>query len=358
MCSFEDLLRILGVGLPTLTDEQLRDALADNLAYAYHSVPNRPSVSGARPIPLDSLRNEDFVSVIEKDMRYGTLITERVEAVSLKEWILRHADEYRVMDFQVVLFQITYALWTMELRKLLHWDLHVGNILVQKTRARRVSYLIENTNVSFDALYTAYIFDFDQAFVETLGPNMWHRANEAYFVPNLDLARFLCELFDTLDRCTHANKEHFITLVEDTFGVQRARFKISDCYVAKPSLLPGHIGSDYLLKLSKRMVISTGRSDQYACSVDMFRPDGGLRTVDEVRFLREARAGNNQEPIENVQQSLDDVRKLVAGMQGDVKALRREGSKKPPTSLVTTASAIASALSVVMQGYQFIKSNK
>ena len=72
-----------------------------------------------------------------------------------------------------ILFQIVYSLAVMDKYRLVHHDLHIGNILIRKYKNlfKRV-YEINGKKYLIQTRYQPYIFDWDLAYSEELGDNM------------------------------------------------------------------------------------------------------------------------------------------------------------------------------------------
>jgi len=121
------------------------------------------------------------------------------ELVNSKRYILTNE------DCDSILFQILYALLQMQYLRVMHNDLHFLNMLVQE--------LPETVSDTYDVLgktyrvpvkYRVYIFDWDMAYSEELGPN---KKLDEYMCPDLgicnkftpkrDLYTILCSIITT-----------------------------------------------------------------------------------------------------------------------------------------------------------------
>uniref|UniRef100_A0A6C0KTP9 Protein kinase domain-containing protein n=1 Tax=viral metagenome TaxID=1070528 RepID=A0A6C0KTP9_9ZZZZ len=75
-------------------------------------------------------------------------------------------------DFKPILFQIIYSLSVMDHFGIVHNDLHFKNIFVQDLGEPYIlKFNLENFSLQIKTKYIIKIFDWDRAYVESLGPN-------------------------------------------------------------------------------------------------------------------------------------------------------------------------------------------
>lgn len=99
-----------------------------------------------------------------------------------------------------ILFQCLHALFLLDKFKIMHYDLHMNNILVQKLDDPIcLSYNIFGNQISFKTKYVPKFFDWDRGYVEVLGDNPV--INEFIslqirqkFIPKRDFYQFVCSL--------------------------------------------------------------------------------------------------------------------------------------------------------------------
>lgn len=71
-----------------------------------------------------------------------------------------------------ILFQVAAACYVMSLSKMMHQDLHLGNVLIEiLNQPRTVTYIYNTKIYTFSTRYIVHVFDFDRAVVARLGKN-------------------------------------------------------------------------------------------------------------------------------------------------------------------------------------------
>jgi hypothetical protein len=197
MCSFDDLSSVLGT-----EDINTLDSMRRNLAYMRDQKSGRPGVL--------TVGNEDNVRYItgreEHSWDYNFLISSAVPAgtKTFEEFI---AADTRSFEIPKVVFQILAGCYAMSMCKMTHNDLHEGNtFIVSKDTEEEVTYIYGGVFYSFKTKYKALIFDFDRAYVRSIGDNpiledeylctAASQCNRA--VGNADMVKVLCYLYKTI----------------------------------------------------------------------------------------------------------------------------------------------------------------
>jgi hypothetical protein len=395
MCNFDDLLRVVKAGIsPELIPEHeapdllngvlpeapddLRDQLVENLAWLVEkpkakssaslkqsgTVRRRPALTNfavGRPDPPALVRDEDAVKNIEQNLRYGCLLTERlVDVVSLSDWLVKDT-KFKFEDFLAVVFQLIVTLWVMDLRKMVHYDLHTGNVLIEKIRPKRYGYVLNGKEYKVNTIYLVRVFDFDRSYVVNLGCNKWHVESECQFVPNLDLARLLCDMFGDLKISQHPQAPKLMRTLEEIFGVQQQTITPNVCAVVNADMVqkkvpnasgvPQDLLTDCLPRLVKRMEPANGQADTYIIDERMFRPNGALRSEEEYNLLSERKQGEMASHNEDWEQLTDNVYQLQASVRqlsqnmerSHAEALRLGESAKTWSTAGTATSSLAAA---------------
>jgi hypothetical protein len=387
MCSFEDLHRILRAGVDPQTipadapADYLQVLLIENIAFmtvkpiaasrkkssaaaaeaaANPEANRRPAITnfGVRPDPPSFVRDPDATENIEQTLRYGCLVTERLDVISLSDWLAKDT-KFRYEDFLGVVFQLIVVLWVMELRKMVHYDLHTGNVLIENVRPRRLGYVLNGVEYKVNTTYFVRVFDYDRSYVVSMGCNRWHTETECQFVPNLDLARLLCDMFTDLKLSTHQHATRFIRTLEDVFGVMQGSITPNVCSVVKAgavekkvpnaSGVPQDLLRDCLPRLHKRMEQPVGQAELYVIDQQMFRPNGELRSEEEYGLMLERKQvdnpTNNEEwaqfsnQLYQIQTSIKQVGREVDKVNSEVIKTRERDSVL--TAVGTTASMVA-----------------
>jgi hypothetical protein len=322
----------------------------------------RPAISNfefeTRPEPPSIVRDIDAVDKIEHTLRYGCLLTERGPVESLSDWLAKDR-KFRYEDFLAVLFQLIVTLWVLELRRMVHYDLHTGNVLIEHIRPRRLGYVLNGEEYKVNTTWLVRIFDFDRSYAVSLGCNKWHVESECQFVPNLDLARLLCDMFKDLKVSTHPQKTRMIRTLEDVFGVNQGTITPNVCSVVtaqgmektvpNASGVPQDLLRDCLPRLWKRMEPAKGQAEEFVVDHRMFRPNGELRGEVEYALIVERKQIEQPARNEDLSDLEDRVTRLrqsveMLGRQveeGNVEASRARNKAMTLGVLGTAASAIA-----------------
>lgn len=115
---------------------------------------------------------------------------------------LLNENQWTPEDCDSIMFQVLYALAVLEKHKLLHNDLHTGNIRLERlSNPVNLCFDANGTTYQFNTKYIIYIYDWDLAYCKELGNNpklsppmrdLHMRANT--FIPRNDLRLFLFSL--------------------------------------------------------------------------------------------------------------------------------------------------------------------
>jgi hypothetical protein len=103
-------------------------------------------------------------------------------------------------DIILILFQLIYSIHVMGKFRLMHNDMHIANILVVEYPVeRKMSFTVANRTFLIRTKYIPYIFDWDNAYVEKLGPNPNIYNDSKYGVSNKfsdksDLFMLFCKM--------------------------------------------------------------------------------------------------------------------------------------------------------------------
>lgn len=157
-CTFDDLLDMFpGQGVQrTLNSQNIARLVTDTL-----------TVHHEKKVADKPMQNIDFI----KQSQFCVLMSEVMKGESLYSWCLRNkvfTDKAPLkQDLWMLLFQVAYACYTLELAGVSHNDLHSGNVFVT-THAAPVSYYICTSLTSpvyyrFQTVLQAKVYDFDHA---------------------------------------------------------------------------------------------------------------------------------------------------------------------------------------------------
>lgn len=185
-----------------MNDENAIKVVVRNLNYMLKHAENRPSIND---IGIDYL--EGTVGV-KKHWSFNVIINEAVteNTIDLRTWIYRtiranngkhHTNIWKVM------FQVAAACYAMSLSRMVHNDLHAGNIWVEELpEEHEVIYIYNNIMYKFNTKYKALLYDFDRSYAERLGFNitMWQELCDKYnqcnsVVNNKDIVKIFGYLY-------------------------------------------------------------------------------------------------------------------------------------------------------------------
>lgn len=106
-------------------------------------------------------------------------------------------DRMTSADQSKVLFQIIYALALLNIFKIVHNDLHTGNVLVMILDAPvKLKFIVKEISYLIETKYIPYLYDWDLSYSEQLGENeKLHSLQEFNITNTLDSYRDLYTLF-------------------------------------------------------------------------------------------------------------------------------------------------------------------
>ena len=285
--------------------------LKRSMYYQKHGLPFRPSITDPTMTPSQRtfFKSLDF----PKRVRMGYTATEAIDGtttITLQDFVrglltVAPSSVERYSQTLVhILFQLSVTSYAMNLSKMTHNDLHIGNVWVRNDPEGVCTYSIDNDVYSFKSGVFCMVYDFDRSYVKRLGKNPLLEQNPALCREasscnavnmGLDLLKVHCYLRKMLtntpfERVVDSslgmllkNKEDVVQIVDylDTPG----------CFLNKKttgrvSSMPVHLyglverAPDYTNKLS-RMISGVTRvpspsGNVYICSKTMFDADGVL----------------------------------------------------------------------------------
>lgn len=168
-CTYQDLTKTLQKGLPgRLSMRDVKNRFNRSLWYMVEHERRRPAISTVPPV---NGRGDVRQYPRPKDYRFTVLTTEFDNVVDYDDWITEanptQADRY------VVCLQLFIALYTMQYCKLMHNDLHSGNLFIQTLDSdQQFQYVVDGVRVAFRTHLKVMIYDFDDATCPWLGENL------------------------------------------------------------------------------------------------------------------------------------------------------------------------------------------
>jgi len=130
---------------------------------------------------------------------------------------------HNLIDFKSLIFQVAYTCHELSRYKIMHNDLHTGNIFVIKQNDdKSFIYNFRDMNLKVSGKYKALIYDFDRSYCNKLGVNRCLEINFCeynYYLDSLDFVKFVWSIFSTL-RNTHQKnniKKLFMCIVKPQY---------------------------------------------------------------------------------------------------------------------------------------------
>lgn len=215
----------------------------------------------------------------------NVLMTERMKnSMNFHDFIMRQSE----FSVATVLFQILYALTVMEKFRIMHNDLHFGNILIVEKEENVPMYFdIDGEKFSFETRFIPYIFDWDYGYVEPLGDNP--RITKTLcgesgicnrYSPRYDLYILLCTLFYSIKKrgFNHLNnylKQTYYTNLFQYIEHSKEKFHpVSDTFLKKIKEFHTDYGKSY--KMSGLQLKSL--------DPNFFKTTGLPETITSLRF--------------------------------------------------------------------------
>jgi hypothetical protein len=146
-----------------------------------------------------------FYGKVDVESRVSLLATEKVKnGRSLYDVLEDESQQPTEEEWVAIYFQLVHAIYTMGKIKLVHNDLHYGNIFVQILPTSTVlRYTVRGVQFEIATRYIVYLYDWDFAYCESLGRNRYLEEDALCYIanacnefnPKIDLYRIVCETF-------------------------------------------------------------------------------------------------------------------------------------------------------------------
>lgn len=190
-CNYKDLVNILIGKIGNLNKNNIIKNLNNNLYY----IRNKKNFKHA----IDSKKYNSFKKTPECE-KYNIFLTEdkSKNSINLGAWIMKHFKDIDFEDnFWNILFQICFACYTMSLSKLIHNDMHIGNILIENLENKQIYlYYINGIQFIIKTQYKAIICNFNKSYIVENNEN-----NE-----NIDILKIFCSIIRLLLRFLNNDK--------------------------------------------------------------------------------------------------------------------------------------------------------
>jgi hypothetical protein len=168
---------------------------------------------GGRPSISNKIDNISKYNKMPKlNYRYNMILNEQISKHSTKlTRLLQNTYTYAdPKDFGKILFpiifQIAVACYSMSLSKMVHNDLHSGNIFVEQLSDPVTSiYVINNKKYTIKSEFKVYLYDFDRSYCERFGNNPLLTGDKCEYnsqcneyIENKDFIKSMCYFYKNL----------------------------------------------------------------------------------------------------------------------------------------------------------------
>ena len=246
---------------------------------------------------LYDIQYNDFYS-------YGFLINESISDSTTTFYGFYRSQGSVLTDACVgVLFQVMIACYTMSLCHMAHNDIHVENVMVEKlSEPRNFNYVINGVLYSLlNQHYIAKVYDFDHAYVESIGNNVLIGNNNVH-IPSKDQIQFLAYMIEKghnlLSLCIRdiAHHRDWLLICESSL-FPMSKEKYNELY--SPIEIINNFANQYHSFITKQTFFDVSTIDQpYIIDDRMFGVNGSLlKTVPvggELALLSEIKSLKNE----------------------------------------------------------------
>ena len=227
------------------------------------------------------------------DLQFDINLTETFDNATNFHDILRKPD---IQDRNIynILFQIFAACYTMSLTKMIHNDLHSGNIMVRTlNQPKMLVYFINNRRYVLKVKYFVHIYDFDRSYVERLGDNEGVKLYDVFsqdneLIDNKDMLKILCSVFKHTENISYLrhltnNEKHLNSLVKLFENDKRCNFQVEKYVPVKSSFFKNYNSAETILynlaeNLSSIKIenFSDVKNNIYICDKSFFDNKGNI----------------------------------------------------------------------------------
>ena len=298
-CTYNDLLNMLIDHLENddrkLTSGECMNSLNRNITFLYENKRNRP--------PIQLIEYTRF-NKPNNNLTYNMIMNETSNGIKLSDWINKYSLN---RDFETelwnIMLQIAVACYSMALSKMVHNDLHSGNIFIETYDTEKIiTYYINNSPIVIKTKFKALIYDFDRGYCVRLGNNpilipqyckIASQCNE--FIENKDIVKILCYIVtDIKDKTIKLKLLKLLTIdnnnlneLYQTYNETRGGF----CFLqeikfgqimSKPiSFYRKLNNNEQVINNIKNYLINylpdNNKNLTYFCNKSFFDPDGNIR---------------------------------------------------------------------------------
>lgn len=230
-CDFKTLLDILissGMSVGE-ANKKLKRNISNILSHAKYKSTKKKSSTGKIDL---------------KQFKFGIIMNEAINpknTITLSQLLMKWKNITKHMpSFMGILFQVFCACKVMSLSKLVHNDLHLGNIYVKKlNKPEIITYIFSNEfgdvvkYTLLNQMYKIFIYDFDRSWCERLGKNLFienkcKKVSQCnFFIENKDIIKVLCYI--TKRYANIPTPKGFVPFITDNKYLQNYWYNIYTC---------------------------------------------------------------------------------------------------------------------------------
>jgi hypothetical protein len=291
MCSYDNLYNMLHDNYykdnKKISPEKIKKKLKRNIINNILSYDNEN-------INFDESQKYQTENNYELDeLQFDITLTETYDHSMSFNDILRKPD-IQERNINNILFQIFVACYSMSLTKMIHNDLHSGNIMVRSLdKPKILVYFINNRKYVLKVKYFVHIYDFDRAYAGRLGDNeslkmynVFSQDNE--LIENKDMMKLLCSVYKHTQNILYlklltTDEKHLNKLIKLFENDKRCNFQLEKYVPVKSSFFKNYNSSENILynlaeNLSKIKIenINDIQDNIYICDKDFFDNEGNI----------------------------------------------------------------------------------
>ena len=290
LCKYDDLFQILKnnyyhkdnkhVSIEKIRKRLNRSITNNILNYDYDNISFDESVK----VSIETKFDLD-------DLIFDVNLTETYDD-SISFFELLNSDYVQELNIFNILFQIFAACYSMSLSKMVHNDLHTGNIMIRPLKKpKTLTYIIEGNKYLLKVYYFVHIYDFDRSYVKQLGDNKLLSLYDIYsqnneYIDNKDVLKILCSVYKYTQnsmylKCLTDDKKHFTKLIELYDLDKRCNFQLKKYKPVDSSFFDNYNDtltilkrlSEYLPKIDESYI---DKENLFVCQQSFFNINGEL----------------------------------------------------------------------------------
>lgn len=303
-CSYENLYKMLDKHIyeddnKTYSEKMTKKLLNRNINCIKTSCSDRKSINKKSKRGFFNLFGFlDNTSEPDKNMKYNFIMIQRLSpsTMSVDDFLLK---EKNISDknILVIIFQIAFACYVMSLNKLIHNDLHSGNIMIEELEKEEIiTYIINDQKYIFSTKYKVYVYDFDRAYCPRFGRNILLDDHDSCenngqcntFIENKDFLKIFCYFtwyFKDINKSYFKNIIKFILKNDKNTGDLNKLLKIynDDCFIEpkydKFFIEKCHEMENIVSNFGQKIHDKNLKSDEkniFICHKNYFKKDGSI----------------------------------------------------------------------------------